>query len=364
MDCAVAAQRSYLLEMSMKFGVLLDLRNSARAEWFIPWPELYAGALDHMVELEHIGFDAVSLCEHHADPEGYNPGPITTLAAALTRTKTLRVGTNITQLPFHHPVLFAEEVTTLDIISGGRVDIGLGQVGRAFDMEFELLGFNPRQRGTRFDEILQIMLRAWSEDEPFDFQGKHFDLKGVWVYPKPLQRPHPPVWVVAQAEASMERAARLGLGAGGPGGGFTSIASPTWRGWLAQWHAALARYGRAPESTPTNIFVTSFITDDPEKAWATHRLGIMEHFNYVRDGKYAYSTMFGGEPPQTPEDLPNWQHIFLTAEDAIERYKAAYAGAAPSEIHVLGRRFGMSWDESAVYLRNFAERVMPALREL
>jgi len=348
----------------MKFGVLLDLRNSVREEWLIPWPDLYAGALDHIADIEEIGFDAVSFCEHHADPEGYNPGPITMLAAALTRTKSLRVGTNITQLPFHHPVLFAEEVATLDIISGGRIDIGLGQVGRAFDMEFDLLGFNPRQRRTRFEEILQIMLRAWTEDEPFDFRGKHFDLKGVWINPKPSQRPHPPVWVVAQAEASMERAARLGVGAGGPGGGFTSIASPPWRDWLARWHDALERHGRAPESLPTNIFVSSYITDDPEKAWATHREGILEHYNYVREGKYAYSTMFGGEPPETPEGMPNWQRIFLTAEDAIEGYTAAYAGAAPSEIHLLGRRFGMTWDETAVYLRNFAEDVMPALREL
>lgn len=124
----------------MRFGVLYDLRNPARPGWHRPWSQFYSGAFEHMQEMENVGFDAVSLSEHHGDPDGYNPGLPVTLTAAAHHTNRIRIGTNIIQVPFYHPVLLAEQLAVIDILSGGRLDVGLGQVGPTFNMEFPMLG--------------------------------------------------------------------------------------------------------------------------------------------------------------------------------------------------------------------------------
>jgi hypothetical protein len=85
----------------MKFGVLYDFRNPPQTQWFMPWPEFYAGVFAHMQEMERLGFDAISLCEHHGDPDGYNPGIAVTMTAAAMRTQRVRITSNIIQLPFY-----------------------------------------------------------------------------------------------------------------------------------------------------------------------------------------------------------------------------------------------------------------------
>jgi alkanesulfonate monooxygenase SsuD/methylene tetrahydromethanopterin reductase-like flavin-dependent oxidoreductase (luciferase family) len=207
----------------MKFGVLYDIRNPPQDKWFTPWSDFYRGAYEHIAAVEEMGFDAISLAEHHGDPDGYNPGIAATLSAAAVRTSRIRIGTSIIQTPFYNPVLLAEQLAVIDILSNGRLDVGLGQVGQTFDMEFAMLGMNPRHRPSLLDEGLDVMLRAWTEDEPFDYHGKRYDLKGVWINPKPCQKPLP-VWVVAAfSEKAMDRVAKRGLDVGAAGGYFLSL---------------------------------------------------------------------------------------------------------------------------------------------
>lgn len=350
----------------MKFGVLYDFRNPPRSEWFTPWPELYAGAFDHMQEMERLGFDSLSLCEHHGDPEGYNPGIAVTMTAAAMRTQRVRICSNIIQLPFYHPVLLAEQLAVLDIISNGRLDVGIGQVGQTFDMEFAMLGLNPKHRPSLLDEGLEILLRCWTEAQPFDFHGKRWDLEGVWLNPKPLQKPRPPTFVVAAfTSKAMDRVARLGLDVGGWGGFFTSLTGgDQWQQWRQKWRAACERNGRRPEYAKINTFGSCFVTDDPEKAWAEHRQGAFASFNYERQGVHPYSSLFLETILEKPEDLPNWQRLFVTPEQAIAEFRQVYANGAPDELHLMAKRAGMSWKQSAEYLRNFAEKVIPAVKDL
>ncbi|GAA4709360.1 hypothetical protein GCM10023215_58710 [Pseudonocardia yuanmonensis] len=211
----------------MRFGVLYDFRNPAAQRWHIPWADFYGATFEHMEEVERLGFHALSLCEHHGDPDGYNPGLPVTLATAASRTSTIRIGTNIIQVPFYHPVLLAEQLAVLDVVSGGRLDVGLGQVGPTFDMEFPMFGVNPRNRPSMLDEGLDIMTRAWRSPEPFSHHGKRWRLDDVWLNPKPLQDPLP-VWVVAAfSEKAMDRVAGRGLDVGAQAA--TSSASPAVR---------------------------------------------------------------------------------------------------------------------------------------
>ena len=350
----------------MKFGVLYDFRNPPKSEWFTPWPEFYSGAFAHMQEMERLGFDTISLCEHHGDPEGYNPGILVTMTAAAMRTQRVRICSNIIQLPFHHPVLLAEQLAVLDILSHGRLDVGVGQVGQTFDMEFAMLGLNPRHRPSRLEEGLEILQRCWTEDQPFTFHGKHWDLAGVWLNPKPLQRPHPPTFVVAVFSArAMDRVARLGFDVGGWGGFFTGLTGgDVWQQWRRDWRAACERNDRSPEYAKINTFGSCFVTDDPEQAWAEHREGAFASFHYERQGVHPYSALLMETVPEKPEDLPNWQRLFMNPDQAITELREVFADGAPDELHLTAKRSGMSWRQSAQYLQNFAEKVMPAVQDL
>lgn len=349
----------------MKIGVLYDMRNPAtRTEWHRPWPEFYGGAFEHMQEMEHIGYDAISLSEHHGDPDGYNPGLPVTLTAAAEKTHRIRIGTNIIQVPFYHPVLLAEQLAVIDILSGGRLDVGLGQVGPTFDMEFPMFGVNPRFRPSLLDEGIDILQKCWASDEPFNYHGKRWHLDDIWINPKPQQSPLP-VWVVAAfSAAAMDRVARRGLDVGAQGGFFLGLTGgKIWRQWLSNWREACVRNGREPDYAKIHTFGTCYITDDPEKAWARHRQGVYEHFHYRRGDIHPYSSLLMDSPPGKPEDIPNWERIFQTPEQAIAEIREAYSDGRPDELHLMATRYGMTWEESAEYLRKFAELVVPALNE-
>ena len=128
------------------------------------------------------------------------------LAAA--RTRRLRIGTGVSLAPFYHPLRLAEEVALLDLLSGGRVNWG---AGRGFArVEFEAFGVPPEESTARFRETVEIVLRAWT-DERLHFAGEHFRFDGIEVLPKPMQRPHPPVWMAASSEGAIDWAAGRGF---------------------------------------------------------------------------------------------------------------------------------------------------------
>jgi alkanesulfonate monooxygenase SsuD/methylene tetrahydromethanopterin reductase-like flavin-dependent oxidoreductase (luciferase family) len=129
-----------------------------------------------------------------------------TMAAA--RTQRLRIGTAVSLAPFYHPLRLAEEVALLDVLSGGRVNWG---AGRGFSRgEFAAFGIPMDESAPRFRETVEIVLRAWS-DERLTYAGEHFRFDGVEVLPRPLQQPHPPVWMAATSESAIDWAAGRGF---------------------------------------------------------------------------------------------------------------------------------------------------------
>jgi alkanesulfonate monooxygenase SsuD/methylene tetrahydromethanopterin reductase-like flavin-dependent oxidoreductase (luciferase family) len=129
-----------------------------------------------------------------------------TLAAA--RTSRMRIGTAVSLAPFYHPLRLAEEVALLDVISGGRVNWG---TGRGFSrVEFETFGVPVEESAGRFREAVDIVLGAWTQQR-LTHQGEFFHFDGVEVLPKPLQQPHPPVWMAATSESAIDWAASRGF---------------------------------------------------------------------------------------------------------------------------------------------------------
>jgi len=189
----------------MKVGVLQ----------FFSWPgrhgpleDVFARALERIEIMDQGGFDAVWLAEHHFTTFSVCPSVhmLGTLAAA--RTKRLRIGTAVSLAALYHPLRLAEEVALLDMLSGGRVNWG---AGRGFaHSEFNAFGIPPEESTERFHEAVDIVLQAWTE-EKLTFAGKHFSFDQVEVMPKPLQKPHPPVWMAATSEAAVDWAASRGF---------------------------------------------------------------------------------------------------------------------------------------------------------
>ncbi len=166
----------------------------------------YREALEEVSRAEELGFDSVWMEEHHAVTDHYWPSPLVVLAGFATRTSRLRLGTDILVAPFHHPVRLAEDVAMLDVISGGRVTIGIA-IGYKPD-EFALYGVEMERRGARFEEQLTIMRRLWTDDA-VAFRGRFYTVNGR-LEPRPVQRPHPPLWVGGWGELTLKRAATLG----------------------------------------------------------------------------------------------------------------------------------------------------------
>jgi len=182
---------------------------------FFSWPErrvalasVYAHALQRIEIMDRTGYDAVWLAEHHFSSFSVCPSVHMMGMLAAARTTRLRIGTGVSLAPFYHPLRLAEEVALLDVLSGGRVNWG---AGRGFArVEFENFGVPPEESTSRFRETVEIVLRAWTEDH-LSFAGTHFHFDGVEVLPKPLQQPHPPVWVAATSESALDWAAGRGF---------------------------------------------------------------------------------------------------------------------------------------------------------
>jgi alkanesulfonate monooxygenase SsuD/methylene tetrahydromethanopterin reductase-like flavin-dependent oxidoreductase (luciferase family) len=163
--------------------------------------------LQQMVWSEQLGFDEVWLTEHHFIDYGLSVDPATLASAIASRTSRVRIGLAAAILPFHDPIRLAEQLALVDIISGGRLDVGVGRGNRP--SEFTGYRIPQVESRERFDEAVQIIQRAWTE-ERFAYHGRFFQIPEVRVIPKPLQRPHPPLYQVCVSPDSIESTALRG----------------------------------------------------------------------------------------------------------------------------------------------------------
>src|SRR5918992_6309219 len=188
----------------MDIGTFLLMQSpSAR-----PSEEIYARAIEQAQAAETLGFRNVWLGEHHFSTYGYLSRPLQLAAYIAAKTTRLRVGTAVIVVPLHHPLVIAEEIATLDLLAGGRVDIGLGRGYQHY--EFERLGLELDSARARWEEAVDIILKAFG-GEPFTYDGKLYKIPETTIFPQPLQQPHPPIWVTAQSTESIEATVRRGF---------------------------------------------------------------------------------------------------------------------------------------------------------
>jgi luciferase family oxidoreductase group 1 len=188
----------------MHFGTFLLMQSpSAQSS-----EEMYARAIEHAQCAEALDFRNIWLAEHHFSTYGYVGRPVQLATYLAAKTTRLRVGTAVIVVPLHHPLMIAEEIATLDVLAGGRVDIGLGRGYQYY--EFERLGLELDTARARWDESIDILLKAL-EGKPFSYAGQLFNIPETTVFPSPVQTPRPPIWVTAQSPASVEATVRRGF---------------------------------------------------------------------------------------------------------------------------------------------------------
>jgi len=188
----------------MDFGLFFLMQRDDR------WSEqaVYDSDLEQMLAAEALGYHSVWIAEHHFNDYGLCPAPSVLASFVAARTSTLRLGMGVSLLPLHHPVDLAEQLAVLDVVSGGRLDVGLGRGGTLQD--YQTFQSDRADARARVEEGIALMRRAWS-GAPFDFRGRFHAAERLHVKPRPVQRPHPPLFVAANSEDSVLSAARLGL---------------------------------------------------------------------------------------------------------------------------------------------------------
>jgi alkanesulfonate monooxygenase SsuD/methylene tetrahydromethanopterin reductase-like flavin-dependent oxidoreductase (luciferase family) len=165
--------------------------------------------LDFNVEAEALGFHSSFSVEHHFSGWNQVSATLVLLAALAMRTKTLRLGTAVIVPPWHNPVLLAEEAATLDLLSKGRLDLGIGKGYR--HSEFKGFQIAPEEAEARFEEALEVMRRGWTTRQRFSHKGRFWHFEDIVIEPPPAQTPHPPLWVAAGNPHSIKRAAARGF---------------------------------------------------------------------------------------------------------------------------------------------------------
>ena len=191
----------------MRFGIF----GSAQARRGVPDVDSGAGVKDFVeynVQAEALGYQSSFVVEHHFTGFGQISATLNLLTWVGARTSTLRLGTAVMVLPWHNPVLLAEQVATMDLLSNGRVDLGIGPGYR--HNEFAGFCVPMEEAEERFDESVQLLIRAWTSDVPWSHRGKYWQFENVVVEPPTAQKPHPPLWMGAGRPESIKKVAARG----------------------------------------------------------------------------------------------------------------------------------------------------------
>lgn len=300
---------------------------------------------------EAAGFDSVWLGEHHNSVTLY-PAPLIGLAAIAGRTRRLRLGTGVLLLPLYHPLAVAEEAAMVDVISGGRLILGVG-AGYAPE-EFSAFGVSITERGSRMDEAVALIHRLWSE-ENVTHAGRHYRLTNATVGPRPVQRPRPPIWFAAWVEPAIRRAGRLGdAWLGGPSAKLDELAA-----CVRLYREARLAAGRGAEASDVALMRYVFVAESLERARAIAGAPFIRSFEatYFR---WPHPVVKRPAGPLTIERLAEDRIIlgdFASCLEQIQRFRTALGLT-----HLICRISapGIPREAARASLDLFTREVMPA----
>ncbi|MGH6790393.1 MAG: LLM class flavin-dependent oxidoreductase [Pseudolabrys sp.] len=333
----------------LKFGIFDHLDSNSGT-----LGTLYEQRLRLIELIEQGGFAAYHLAEHHSTPLGNAPSPSVFLAAAIGRTRTIRLGPLVYVLPLYHPLRLYEEVCMLDHLSGGRMMLGVGRGGAL--IEHERYGIDPKSAPAMYHEAFAVLMRAF-ESDVVNFDGQFFKYKDYLVQAKPVQRPHPPIWYGApNADAIAWAVPRsVNVVSLGPGARARAISDRYRQEWAA--------LGRAPAELPMIGITRHIVVADTDEAaqkiarrayprWRDAMDFLWRHANADFVLKEIYPSDF--------ESLQTIGHGIAGSPATVRDYMAQLQRDTGVNYVLCQMIFGdMSDEEAATSLQLFSRQVMP-----
>jgi len=341
----------------MQFGTFLLLHSPDGR----PAGEVYEDGLSQAHLADKVGFDAVWLAEHHFSSYGYSPNPLMFAVRVASATDRVRIGTAVVVVPLYHPLRLAENIAFADHLTEGRLEVGFGSGYQEY--EFQRFGLNLDAKRQHFDEGLEIITAALTQDE-FSYQGNLYDIPTSTLFPRPLQEPHPPFWIAAQSPDSITSTVQRGFrcitgGSSAPSGrivanwnSFKNAVNESGVGWPQEF------------AVQTQIYVSE--SEDDAREQLKHALW---HFRMVDALRNNRQKLIGGvaqeehlaEEPDPDMMYEEWL-LFGTPESVqrkLDRLLDQTGITYLNGVFAIGR---MSSDKVRASMELFAKEVIPAFR--
>jgi natural product biosynthesis luciferase-like monooxygenase protein len=323
--------------------------------------EFLRGTLDHLVASEALGFDSAWVNEHHFHRYGGMMPALPTMLAALSqRTRRIRIGTSVVVLPLHNPLQVAEQLSMVDLLSGGRVEFGIGRGFVAHD--YEVLGVPYHDAQLRLMDGLEVIRKAWTE-HPFSHAGRYYQFTNVEVWPRPEQRPHPPIWVAcSNTPANFEWV-------GSQGYNLLTIGYTKPVAALAQltriYRDAFAATRGCDSASPTiATHYHTVVAEDRAEARRIAEQALREHMRLNRESRSLAKLDSGSaaEPISVEQLVDEGRLIAGDPGDCARTLRMVSEATGTTEAHCLFQFGDISLPTANRSMELFARHVMPRLR--
>ncbi|MGH7931633.1 MAG: LLM class flavin-dependent oxidoreductase [Candidatus Binataceae bacterium] len=332
----------------------------------------YRETIEQIIHADELGFDTAWLAELHFFRQfSIMPGPLHLATALAQHTRRIRFGTAVTLLPFHHPLRAAEEAAVVDILTGGRLEYGVGRGTIAVHFQ----GFNlPRDESReRFEEALEVIVKAWTQ-ERVSHQGKHFQFSDISLAPKPLQKPHPPIRIAANSGETAEFAGLKG---------YDVLAAsvinpiPVLYDHVRKYRDALARGGHAAEKHDAAVGFFVYPGESRAKVRAQYEPSMLHYFHTIGEqarigdrSQYEESYQYLKEIREramriTYEEAEKTMAVFGEPEQCIARIEELHRNCGLGQLACWFNPGGLVPHRDVMAaMELFAAKVMPAVRGL
>jgi alkanesulfonate monooxygenase SsuD/methylene tetrahydromethanopterin reductase-like flavin-dependent oxidoreductase (luciferase family) len=322
-----------------------------------PFDVYYRQVLDQVRLAEELGWECFWFTEHHfllyGGPE---PNPAVFMSAAAAQTSRIRLGSAISILPLHHPIQLAEDYAMVDVLSGGRLEYGMGLGNTPID--FQVYGVDRDQSRARFAEAAEVILAAWS-NERFSHHGDFWSFEDVAVYPRPVQQPTPPLWVAGSSPESFGWAGRHGAS-------IMTVAHPLpperYRAGYDAWREGLAAAGLKPTDRHCKIHLRVWVEEN-----GAHAREVAEDAL----ARYDALSALGRRATPYEREAYDWEGMLATGRNCYGNPDECIAAIRRSienyEFDIFSTTFnfgGLSHEEVKKSMRLFAREVMPAFKDV
>ncbi len=333
-----------------------------------PWAsekQAFDELLEQIELTEKLNFNEAWFAEHHHSDYGMLASPNLMIAALARRTERLRFGNLVSVLPLYDPMRLAEECAMLDILTGGRLNIGLGRGVPKDDMKHRL---DRETAQARFEEGIEILLRAWT-GETFSYTGKAWGYEEISCRPQPLQKPHPPIYYGATSPDSPAMVARRGWNLALSRQPLANCAKA-----IEKYRAELANLGHVNGTGDAIMVRDIYVADSDDQAWREAVPEIMRFWQLATDNYWRGETVSEADLTRfteryayypgglTIKRLDEWGTSLIgSPETVVKKARAMIATAKPDSLVGMFQFGGLKHEQVMHSLELFGTKVMPAL---